>query len=334
MNKHFYLQHEIMSINDPRIQAMIEQEGSKAYGTYWYIMEKLSLLPDCRADLQYLKPFACRKFTFTYMMRIVREFDLFTLREDFFIPVQLNTCPVECRKKSRKKDEKCPMNEAKSSENDGFSTKKGARVDENANSCMPETDCNVQVASVLSKSSKRQKENKRVKTTATEKEEEKTAAVVDAEHCPLQPVRSWQELVDGLSLDCEWAEMACMKSGYGILLAKHFPAAVQLFKRHILLYDKGGSLLSKSDVHQYFANFTAPGSRTSRALREELLKLDTAERTDPSDPYRYEQRLDGRRTYLGCLIPDNAPPRPNDAAIWNILTEEWIIPQKFRPSAV
>ena len=68
MNKHFYFQHGIMSFNDPRIQAMIDKEGSKGYGTYWYIMEKLSLLPDARACFLYLKPFACRKFTYTYMM--------------------------------------------------------------------------------------------------------------------------------------------------------------------------------------------------------------------------------------------------------------------------
>ena len=54
MNKHFYLKHEIMAFNDPRIQNMLRQEGGKAYGAYWYIMEKLSLLPDMEADLKYL----------------------------------------------------------------------------------------------------------------------------------------------------------------------------------------------------------------------------------------------------------------------------------------
>ena len=54
MNKHFYLKHEIMAFNDPRIQNMLRQEGGKAYGAYWYIMEKLSLLPDMEAELKYL----------------------------------------------------------------------------------------------------------------------------------------------------------------------------------------------------------------------------------------------------------------------------------------
>ena len=74
MNKHFYLKHEIMAFNDPRIQNMLRQEGGKAYGAYWYIMEKLSLLPDMEAELKYLKPFATRNFTYPYMMKIVTDF--------------------------------------------------------------------------------------------------------------------------------------------------------------------------------------------------------------------------------------------------------------------
>ncbi|MCG4740820.1 hypothetical protein L0N23_28325, partial [Bacteroides intestinalis] len=84
----------------------------------------------------------------------------------------------------------------------------------------------------------------------------------------------WQELVDGLCLESSWAEIACMKSGYGGLLNRHFKEAVGFFKQHILLYDKGPSLLNSSDVHQYFANFTVPGSRTSAFLHAELLKLE------------------------------------------------------------
>ena len=80
MNKHFYLKHEIMAFNDPRIQNMLRQEGGKAYGAYWYIMEKLSLLPDMEAELKYLKPFATRNFTYPYMMKIVTDFGLFFTR--------------------------------------------------------------------------------------------------------------------------------------------------------------------------------------------------------------------------------------------------------------
>lgn len=338
MNKRFYLQHGIMAIHDPRMQAMVEQEGSKGYGTYWYIMEKLNLLPDCRAGLTYLKPFACRRFTFTYMMRIVREFELFTFGGDFFVPVELNVLPVDggsetdgdSREKAGKNVGKSRVNEAKSSENDGFSTENGVVIAENANFGVPENECNGQRNSDLQDSQELQKENIRVKTASAEKEEEKTAAADPS----VQSLRPWQELVDSLRPDSEWAEVACMKSGYGRLLAKYFSAAVQQFKQHVLLYGKGGGLLTLSDVHQYFANYTASGSRTSNALHEVLLKLDAAAQSSSPDPYRHEQRIGGRRTYMGCPIPDNAPPRPDGTAIWNVRTEQWVSLRKHGQSAL
>ena len=40
MNKHFYLKHEIMAFNDPRVQNMLRQEGGKdvykRQVLYWY----------------------------------------------------------------------------------------------------------------------------------------------------------------------------------------------------------------------------------------------------------------------------------------------------------
>ena len=45
------------------------------------------------------------------------------------------------------------------------------------------------------------------------------------------------------------------------------------------------------------------------------------------DPYRFEKRIGGQRTYMGCPIPDEAPPRPEDNAIWNDRTKQWILPR-------
>ena len=96
------------------------------------------------------------------------------------------------------------------------------------------------------------------------------------------------------------------------------------FKKHIEVYDKWHNLLSESDVRRYFVNFTNPGQHTSQALYATLLALDAKQQSAaPPDPYRYEQRIDGRRSYLGCLIPDNAPPRPDNAAFWNETTNSW-----------
>ena len=158
MNKHFYLKHEIMAFNDPRVQNMLRQEGGKAYGAYWYIMEKLSLLPDMEADLKYLKPFATRNFTYPYMMKIVTKFGLFTVTDSCFSPVQLNTkCVAEPQKaeentaeNSGQNGKKYPDNDVKPGKNAGFSTKNRQTMDKNRDGNESGTICNSQNNSGLS----------------------------------------------------------------------------------------------------------------------------------------------------------------------------------------
>ena len=197
MNKHFYLKHEIMSFNDPRIQNMISREGGKAYGTYWYILEKLSFLPDMEADMKYLKPFATRNFTYPYMMKIVTDFQLFTIVGDHFSPVQLNTKYVEepqkkeedvevkptknTAKNSGQNGKKYPDNDVKSGKNDGFSTKNRQTMDKNRDGNESEINCNTPNISVLSNENLQHKENIRdiITTAAKEKEISAVAATVN-----------------------------------------------------------------------------------------------------------------------------------------------------------
>lgn len=130
--------------------------------------------------------------------------------------------------------------------------------------------------------------------------------------------------MDGLVEKTPWLEATCMHSGYGALLMRHIKVAVDCFKEHIEIYDKWHDLLTESDARRYFANYTNPGQRTAQALHATLLTLDAKQKSAaPPDPYRYEQRIDGRRTYLGCTIPDNAPPRPDATAFWNESTHSW-----------
>ena len=189
MNKHFYLKHEIMAFNDPRIQNMLRQEGGKAYGAYWYIMEKLSLLPDMEAELKYLKPFATRNFTYPYMMKIVTNFGLFTVTDSCFSPVQLNTkCVAEPQKaeentaeNSGQNGKKYPDNDVKPGKNAGFSTKNRQTMDKNRDGNESGAICNSQNNSGLSENSIQHKENIRdiITTAAKEKEISAVAATVN-----------------------------------------------------------------------------------------------------------------------------------------------------------
>lgn len=190
MNKHFYLKHEIMAFNDPRIQNMLRQEGGKAYGAYWYIMEKLSLLPDMEAELKYLKPFATRNFTYPYMMKIVTDFGLFTVTDSCFSPVQLNTkCVVEPQKaeeniaeNSGQNGKKYPDNDVKPGKNAGFSTKNRQTMDKNRDGNESEINCNNPNISGLSNENLQQKENIRDIITTAAKEKEISAVAVTVNH--------------------------------------------------------------------------------------------------------------------------------------------------------
>lgn len=190
MNKHFYLKHEIMAFNDPRIQNMLRQEGGKAYGAYWYIMEKLSLLPDMEAELKYLKPFATRNFTYPYMMKIVTDFGLFTVTDSCFSPVQLNTkCVVEPQKaeeniaeNSGQNGKKYPDNDVKPGKNAVFSTKNRQTMDKNRDGNESEINCNTPNISGLSNENLQQKENIRDIITTAAKEKEISAVAVTVNH--------------------------------------------------------------------------------------------------------------------------------------------------------
>lgn len=314
MKRNFYLQHQLMAMHDPRMQNLFDKEGPRGIGTYWIIIEKLSLLPDAKAQLKYLRSSTSKKLSITYIEKIIRNFQLFVLEEDgSFSPEELN--PVKKKeKKTAKSDRANAVADAKNDEN---RQKTAEEKTENSN----EKQANALNTSTDKETSREVfKENIKDITTSAIKEKE-TAAADDVN---FNPIRPWQEVVDGLAVRTPWLEAACIHSGYGELLMRHIETAVDCFKKHIKVYDKWHNLLSESDARRYFVNFTNPGQHTSQALYATLLALDAKQQSAaPPDPYRYEQRIDGRRTYLGCLIPDNAPPRPDNTAFWNETTNSW-----------
>ena len=303
-----------MAMHDPRMQNLFDEEGPRGIGTYWIIIEKLSLLPDAKAQLKYLRSSTSKKLSITYIEKIIRNFQLFVLEEDgSFSPEELN--PVKKKEKKTAKSDRA--NDVADAKNDENRQKTAEEKTENSN----EKQANTLNTSTDKETSREVfKENIKDITTSAIKEKE-TAAADDVN---FNPIRPWQEVVDGLAVRTPWLEAACIHSGYGELLMRHIKAAVDCFKKHIEVYDKWRNLLSESDARCYFVNFTNPGQRTSQALYATLLAIDAKQQSAaPPDPYRYEQRIDGRRTYLGCLIPDNAPPRPDNTAFWNETTNSW-----------
>lgn len=348
MKNNFYLQHPLMAVKDARMKVLIKKEKLRGFGAYWFIMEQLGMQPGQRATLEDIRPFCNQDIPFAYLKRIICEYQLFAFDEDgFFTPEELNPTPKKPAKKARKSAKSQPKNDENQQKVSKISTNS---LEENSDNSLNNGN--------LAKNKLIIKENiKDIITTATTEEKEETAAVAvrpkessdggrqeppfppcspviscddfGRPQPPLHPVRPWQELADGLlNENSAWLEIAFMRSGYAALLKRHLKAAVEMFKNHIIAYCKGGDMLEMRDIQSYFINYVNAGSRTSKALHEALTALDAKVRPDnpnnTDEPYRYEQFIDGRRTYQGCPIPDDAPPRPDETAFWDEEQHGWI----------
>lgn len=138
---------------------------------------------------------------------------------------------------------------------------------------------------------------------------------------PLQAVRPWEELVDELSHSQMYMELAGQRSGLGELFINHQTLIINYFKEHIKLYGKSSELLFPDDVKRYFTNFVSAGSITCTKLRDHL--LTQIQTSNNGNENRYETLVSGKRTYMGHLIPNNAPPRPDANAVWNTVQNNW-----------
>ncbi len=144
---------------------------------------------------------------------------------------------------------------------------------------------------------------------------------------PMSPYRSWRELIDSLVQESEWKDRVCMTSSFSILLGKYFKESLEIFKDHVLLHGREKTIENQEDARRYF-NFYTKERHTSKELHAALLALDAKRKAAaPPDPYRYEQFVDGKRTYLGSVIPDDAPPRPDNTALWDETEHAWFSQQ-------
>lgn len=104
-----------------------------------------------------------------------------------------------------------------------------------------------------------------------------------------------------------------MRSGLGLTFVKRFPEVLQHFKRHIQAVGNEKDIQSPGDAKRYFCFYNTPGSKPFRQLVEELHKpIDKGK-------YKYEDYdlATGQRSYCGIPIPNDAPPRPSNQAVWN-----------------
>ena len=90
MKSELFVKLPASAMFDPRMGRLMDKEGVKGTGAYWYIREKIAIFRDDRFRLEDLKHFARKGITFKYMVKVVTQTGLFCTDGRSYWPDELN----------------------------------------------------------------------------------------------------------------------------------------------------------------------------------------------------------------------------------------------------
>ena len=304
MKKDYYFPHEIRTRNDEAVMELIECEGSSGYGIYWALIEYLRTQEDYVGKMVAVKTIARQMRTKPYKVdSVLRNYGLFVIDGKTFRSVKLESVMKPLDDKRMAVEARCRRSAAAIQEQ--CSDNAEAVSEQNLDNSL-ETNCDSSENASLIKKNK-VKENKEDTSSISS-----SSAEAAAESKPVKYVPAWEQYVDSLQQEEQWKELMAMRTGLKKDFYTLYPRIVENFKRHVRMLGNEGRILSPSDAKHYFCFFLDPGSVTFKKLWEELHKpIDKGK-------YKFEDRdpTTGERSYCGVPIPNDAPPRPNDQAVW------------------
>ena len=290
MKKDQYIPHEVSMRNTTEVVNLIENEGMAGYGIYWALLEYLRTQDDYVGDLRVLKSLARQlKTKLAKIESVLNGYGLFIVTDYTFRSRKLESAmkPLEDKRK------------AMSKQNVGK-----AEANRKQNEVKPEAERNQVPCNTLKTNA--EMVLSKVKESKVKKSKEITSSLSSS-------LPAWEQYVDELQQEEQWKELMAMRTGLKQQFYTLYPRIVENFKQHVRLLGNEGRILSPSDAKHYFCFFLEPGSVTFKRLVAELQK--------PVDKgkYKFEDRdpATGKRSYCGVPIPDDAPPRPNDQAVWS-----------------
>ncbi|WP_277638494.1 Lin1244/Lin1753 domain-containing protein [Bacteroides graminisolvens] len=128
---------------------------------------------------------------------------------------------------------------------------------------------------------------------------------------------SWEGWLNEALGERSWLELQAMHSGLGGAFLPYLEVISKTFREHVLRQGTEVTICSLRDVKSYFSNYIRQGSITNKHLREVI------EKAAATNVYRFEQLVDGQRTYCGLPIPEGAPPRPAMTSVWDERKHCW-----------
>ena len=289
MKRDQYIPHEVSMRNTSEVMNLIEKEGMEGYGIYWALMEYLRTQDDYIGDIEVLKSLVRQlRIRLPKLKRIMENYGLFSCTETTFLSPKL----IEVMK---------PFEDRR------------ARIE--AYKRRKEKENSLEISGVSSEKSDIVSFEGKGKGEGKGKEERKTTSSLKENDAALNPVSftpAWERYVDELRNEQAWIELMAMRSGLGKTFVQRFDEVLRLFKEHVQSVAHESHIVSPSEAKRYFCFFNTPGSATFRKLVEELQKpIDKGK-------YKYEDRdpTTSQRSYCGVPIPSDAPPRPNEQAVW------------------
>ena len=291
-----YFPHEVSMRQTNEVISLIEEQGMAGYGIYWGLIEYLRAQDNYVGDLRALRTLAAQfRTTVNRLLKILKDYGLFDVSDFTF--------------RSRRLEESMKPLEKKRS----MKTVRSSDDDEAIDKRYP---CNYLKINDGISTVKKSKEKKRKENSSSAEEECRAAAEAVAS---LSKKLAWEEYVDELDGDESWKELMAMRSGMKRQFFTLYPRIVKSFKNHVRCMGKEHHILSLGDAKRYFCFFVNPGSATYIRLLDEL------KQQEDDDPYRFEYRdkETGKRMYCGLVIPDEAPPRPSEQAVWNPEKKIW-----------
>ncbi len=291
MKRDQYIPHEVSMRSTSEVMNLIKKEGIAGYGIYWALMEYLRIQDNYVGDMEALDVLKRElKIRQTKLDKVLHGYGLFVCNGNTFYSPKLNEVMkpfeqrrvrIEAYKRQKEKENLLEISEVSSEKSDivSFEVKgKGEGKGEG-------------------------------KTTSTKEEKDDDVVAV----IPVPSTLAWERYVDELAKEQQWIEVMAMRSGLGLVFVNRFPEVLRLFKRHVQAVGNEKDIQSPGDAKRYFCFYNTPGSAPFRQLVEELQK--------PVDKGKYKHEdidpATGARSYCGIPIPSDAPPRPNNQAVWD-----------------
>ena len=307
MKKDYYFPHEIRTRNDEAVMELIECEGSSGYGLYWALMEYLRTQEGYVGKMVAVKTIARQMRTKPHKVEsVLLNYGLFIIDGNTFRSAKLESVMKPLDDKRKAVEAKSGLSTAAVQEQCSGSAE--AVSEQNLDNSLETNSDSSENASLIKKN--KVKENKEDTSSSISSSSAEAAEELPK---PVKYVPAWEQYVDSLQQEEQWKELMAMRTGLKKDFYTLYPRIVENFKRHVRMLGNEGRILSPSDAKHYFCFYLDPGSVTFKKLWEELHKpIDKGK-------YRFEDRdpTTGQRSYCGIPIPNDAPPRPNNQAVWN-----------------